>query len=256
MEFWLIVALGGGVAGFVQGMVGFGFGLASLGIWSWVLPPEIVVPAVVFGSLVGQLLASIVLRQGFRWQHVFPFLLGGTLGVPVGLWMLSQVDPVVFKFGVGMLLFAYCTIMLLINRLPRITHGGNFANGVIGWFGGVMSGFGGLPGPVPTLWCTLRGWSKQQQRQVFQSFYLFMHALTLVALGMRGMITTEVAQVFLAVGPAVLLPAMLGIRLYHRFSEKTFKTLVLVLLAASGLVLTTTTAPVVWRTLLAFHASV
>lgn len=252
MEFWLIVALGGGFAGFIQGMVGFGFGLASLGVWSWVLPPDIVVPAVVFGSLIGQLLGSIVLRQGFQWQHVTPFLLGGALGVPVGLWMLSRVDPVIFKFGVGMLLFAYCSAMLFIDRLPHISRGGHLANGVVGWLGGVMSGFGGLPGPVPTLWCTLRGWSKQRQRQVFQSFYLFMHALTLAALAVRGMITAEVAKTFLVVGPAVLLPAFLGIRLYHRFSDRMFKTLVLMLLAASGLVLTTTTAPTVWRVLLAF----
>lgn len=57
MDFWVYVVIGSVAAAFVQGLAGFGFGMVSLAIWSWVLEPALAVPAVVFGSLVGQLLA-------------------------------------------------------------------------------------------------------------------------------------------------------------------------------------------------------
>ncbi len=247
MDVWVFIVIGSVLAAFVQGLAGFGFGMVSLAIWSWVIEPGLAVPMVVFGSLVGQLLAVGALRQGFSWRRIQPFLIGGILGVPTGLWMLNILNPLLFKFGVGLLLAVYCTAMLGLSRLPRIRKGGRAADGVIGWVGGTMSGFGGLPGAVPTLWCTLRGWPKDQQRTAFQAFNLFMHMLTLTAFTLNGMITTELLGLFALVAPVMLIPSLVGIRLYRHFSDSSFKALVLGLLAISGILLLISTAPQVWR---------
>ena len=37
---------------------------------------------------------------------------------------------------------------------------------------GFMGGLGGFSDPVPTLWCTLRGMEKEQQRATVQNFNL------------------------------------------------------------------------------------
>lgn len=246
---WILIALGGALAGFVQGLSGFGFGLVSLAVWSWVIEPAVAVPVVVFGSLLGQLLAVGSLRQGFSWHRFRPFLLGGIVGVPTGLWLLSIMNPLLFKFGIGLLLAVYCTALLCISSLPRITRGGRAADALIGWVGGTMSGFGGLPGAVPTLWCTLRGWPKDQQRTVFQAFNLFMHILTLAAFALHGMITPQIVELCTIIAPVMLIPTIVGIRLYRRFSDSSFKGLVLGLLAVSGVMLLLSTAPQVWRML-------
>ncbi|WP_442594847.1 sulfite exporter TauE/SafE family protein [Parapusillimonas sp. JC17] len=253
MTLWVIIGIGSAMAGFVQGLAGFGFGLVSLAIWSWVLEPALAVPVVVFGSLVGQLLACGSLREGFRWDRVRPFLLGGIVGIPTGLWLLDMIDPLFFKFGVGLLLAVYCSSMLLIQGVrprmgsdPNIARGGRVADGVIGWVGGTMSGFGGLPGAIPTLWCTLRGWPKDQQRTVFQAFNLFMHMLTLTAFAIHGLLTREILEIFAFVAPVIVIPSLLGIRLYKRFSDGAFKAVVLALLAISGVMLLLSTAPKIW----------
>ena len=44
----------------------------------------------------------------------------------------------------------------------------------------------------------------------------------------------------------MLLPALLGARLYRRFSDTAFRRVVLGLLAVSGLVLLATTVPKLW----------
>lgn len=234
MEIIVVIAIGSAIAGFVQGFAGFGFGLASLAVWSWVVEPAVAVPVVVWGSLVGQLLAVSSMRSAFNWPRLWPFLAGGIIGVPVGLSLLQLMDPLYFKFGIGLLLAAYCSTLLCINHIPRLTHGGRVADSLIGSVGGLMGGFGGIPAPVPTLWCALRGWPKDQQRSVFQAFNLFMHALSLLGFYLAGMITPEIIKLFIIVTPVMLLPTLIGIRLYRRVTDGTFRVILLSLLALSG----------------------
>lgn len=250
MEYWVVIVVGGVIAGFVQGLSGFGFGLASLAIWSWVLEPEAAVPTVVFGSLVGQLLATGSLRQHMDIARAGPFLIGGVLGIPLGLWLLSLIDPLLFKFGLGALLFVYCFIMLFIKHIHKISWGGRFADGVAGWIGGVAGGVGGIPGALPTLWCSLRGWQKDQQRSVFQMFNLLMHIITFASFVLLGLIQPQTVKIIAVVTPCIILPTLLGLRMYQHFSDKTFRLIVLSLLLSSSITLLIATAPQVLAKLL------
>ena len=58
-----------------------------------------------------------------------------------------------------------------------------------------------------------------------------------------GAISAESARLFLVVAPAMLVPTLVGARLYRRFSDAAFRKVVLGLLAASGAVLVATTLP-------------
>src|SRR5207245_5195769 len=154
-------------------------------------------------------------------RRALPFILGDVLGVPAGAALLPHIDQTVFKAVVGALLAVWCPTMLFIRELPRIHHGGAVADGAVGAIGGIMGGLGGLTGPAPTLWCALRGWDKDAQRAVFQSFNLVMHALTLAVYATSGLITAEALRMFVVIAPAMVIPALLGARLYARFSDAT-----------------------------------
>lgn len=237
------VALGAAAAGFVQGLSGFAFGLVAMAVWAWSLDPVLAGPLVVFGSLVGQLLSIGAMRRGFDARRALPFVAGGFAGVPLGVALLRHMDPLAFKLAVGLLLLVWCPAMLFSRGLPRVTGGGRLADAGAGWVGGVMGGLGGLTGPAPTLWVALRGWDRDAQRAVFQVFNLSMHALTMAAYLATGAISAEAAWLFLVVAPAMLVPTLIGARLYRRFSDAAFRNLVLGLLAASGAVLVATTLP-------------
>ena len=45
------------LAGFVQGISGFAFGMVAMSFWVWGVEPHVAAVMTVFGSLVGQLLA-------------------------------------------------------------------------------------------------------------------------------------------------------------------------------------------------------
>ena len=234
---FLIVALGAAAAGFVQGLSGFAFGLVAMGIWAWALDPVLAGPLVVFGSLVGQMLATRALWRALNPWRALPFVVGGVIGVPLGVALLRYINPVTFKACVGLLLVVWCPVMLWSSDLPHVRWGGKWADACVGWIGGVMGGLGGLTGPAPILWATLRGWDRHAQRAIFQVFNVCMHGLTMTIYIVSGTVPHRALPLFAVMLPAMLIPSIVGYRLYHRVSDITFRRVVLGLLTISGAVL-------------------
>src|SRR5215471_17001353 len=177
--------------------------------------------------------------RGADW----PFVVGGILGVPLGVALLPHLDPLAFKLGVGVLLLLWCPAMLVARDIPRITIGGRLADALVGWIGGIMCGIAGLNGPAPTLWTTLRGWERDRQRAVFQTFSLVTQALTITAYLAIGIIRAGSVWLFAVVVPAMLVPTLIGARLYRSFSDTGFRRVVLGLLGLSGAILVATSLP-------------
>lgn len=238
---WLIV-IGAACAGFVQGLSGFGFSLTALSFWVWALDPKLAAVLAVFGGLTGQLLAAFTVRRGFDARRVLPFIGGGLLGLPLGLWLLPRIDAVMFRAFVGGLLALWCPVMLLSARLPRL-GGGRAGDAVAGAVGGLMGPLGGFTGAVPTLWCTLRGYGRDEQRAVIQNFNLAMLATTMATYVGTGVVTAPMWPLMAIVAPALLLPALLGMRLYIGISPLMFRNIVLGLLTASGIVMLANALP-------------
>ena len=234
------MALGAAVGGFVQGLSGFAFGLTAMAIWALCIEPVTVGPLVAFGSLFGQIFSIGAVRRGLDPGLIWPLVAGGILGVPLGVALLPHLDPLAFKLGVGILLLVWCPTMLVVRDIPRITGGGRLADAFVGWIGGIMCGIAGLNGPAPTLWTTLRGWERDRQRAVFQTFSLVTQALTIVAYLAAGIIHAGTTRLFAVIVPAMLIPTLLGARLYRRFTDAGFRRVVLGLLSASGVILVAT----------------
>jgi uncharacterized membrane protein YfcA len=88
-----------------------------------------------------------------------------------------------------------------------------------------------------TIWCGLRGWSKDVQRTVFQPVAVAIFAMSALWTGVRGALTPEVIKLFLIGSPALFAGTWLGLKLYGRLDEARFRKIVLALLLASGVLL-------------------
>ena len=240
----IVIILGAALAGFIQGLLGFGFGLTAMAVWAWALEPRLAAVLAVAGALTGQLLAAFTVRRGFDALRLAPFLVGGLLGLPLGLALLPRLDVPLFRAVLGGLLVTWCPLMLLAPRLPRITRGGRIGDAASGIAGGVMGGLGGFTGAIPTLWCTLRGFDKDGQRAIIQNFNLAMLSVTFVAYLAKGFVTPAMLPSLAIVLPAMLLPALIGMRVYIGISEVAFRRIVLLLLTASGVALLAAAVPV------------
>ena len=228
----------------MQGLSGFGFGLTAMSLWAWTLEPQLAAVLGVFGALTGQIIAAATVRRGFNLRRLLPFIAGGLAGLPLGIHLLPRLDVPLFKALLGLLLVVMCPLMFFAARLPRIRRGGRLGDALAGAAGGAMAGLGGFTGVVPTLWCTLRGFDKDVQRAVIQNFNLAMLSVAFTTYVVNGTVSREMVPLFAIVAPAMLIPSLLGARLYAAISETGFRQVVLGLLTASGIALLTAALPV------------
>src|SRR5690606_32345187 len=172
-----------------------------------------------------------------------PFIIGGLMGVPLGVLLLPHLDITWFKIILGVLLVLWCPFILLSKHLPTVSAGGRLADGMAGLAGGVLGGIGGFTGTIPTLWCTLRGYAKDSQRTVIQNFNLSMLTVTMATYLATGIVTRDMLPLFAVVAPAMLVPTLLGTRMYIGISELRFRQIVLGLLTISGVALLVSAVP-------------
>jgi len=222
-------------ASLVAGLAGFAFGLVAAAVWLHLLTPlQTTTLIVVFGLLV-QGYSVWKLRGALRFARLWPFLVGAALGVPVGVDVLRWADASDVRAWVGVVLVLYSLYSLARPRLAPFGAGGSTADSGIGFLSGILGGATGLAGILPTVWCGLRGWPKDEQRAVFQPVAVAVFAMAALWLGGTGSLSGDTFWL-IAIGlPAVALGTWLGLHLFGRLNEVWFRRIVLCLLLVSGI---------------------
>jgi uncharacterized membrane protein YfcA len=222
--------------GVVSGLAGFAMGLVVSGIWLHILTPVQTAALIVGYGLLVQSYSIWKLRHALDWRRIAPFIAGGAVGVPIGAALLRYVDPSYLRIGVGLLLIVYSSYSLARPVLKPIQASAAAEAGV-GVLNGLLGGMTGLAGPIITIWCQLRGWSKDEQRAVFQPVILAAFAITAISLTVSGNITTDLIALYLMGLPLLAAGVWCGLKLYGHLDDAAFRKVILLLLLVSGIVL-------------------
>jgi uncharacterized membrane protein YfcA len=230
---YALLLVGALAGGFVSGLAGFGTALMALGIWLYILPPSIAVPLVLTCSVIAQTSTLPSMWRSFDLALVWPFVIGGLLGVPLGTILVAHADPRVFKLTVGVFLLVF-PIALYFSAPMAFAVGGKLADAAIGFAGGILGGLAGMSGPIPILWASIRGWGKDERRGVFQTFNTTVLFAALCLQAASGLVELKVIWLTALAFPATIAGSWLGARLYHALSDRNFRDIVLGLLLLSG----------------------
>ncbi|HEX5508138.1 MAG TPA: sulfite exporter TauE/SafE family protein [Pseudolabrys sp.] len=228
--------LGALVGGIAAGASGFAFGLASSAIWLHRIDP---LHSAILITGCGVLLHTTTIwqqRQHIEVSRLWPFIVGGLAGIPVGLHFLAHTNAASLKVALGVFLTAFGLYALLAPRLPMFKAGGRTADGLLGFIGGVLGGLGGYSGVLPTIWTQLRGWPKETARAVYQPFVIVMQAVTIIGLVLVAFDRTGLI-LLIVVLPPMFLGTWIGWQLYGRLDDRRFRQALAVLLIGSGLTL-------------------
>jgi uncharacterized membrane protein YfcA len=155
-----IFLLGTFAAAFVTGLAGFAFGVVAAGIWLFALTPVQTTTLIVAYALLVQGYSSWHLRRSIIASRLLPFVVGSAVGIPVGIVVLEFASALHLRTAVGLLLIAFSLYNLLRPKMPDFKGAGPVGDAGIGFLNGLLGGSTGLGGILPSLWCVLRGWPR------------------------------------------------------------------------------------------------
>lgn len=234
-SFYLPLLIAGAfTAAFVIGAVGFADALILNAVWLHIMEPAAAIPLVVACGILMHMTPLYKLRKTLDFSRLWPFVLAGLFGVPIGTWALGYMEPAIFRTIIGGFLVLYGVWMLARPNTSVGEAGGRPLDGLVGFGGGFMGGFAGLSGLLPTLWAGVRGWPKSLQRGTYQPFVVVMHGLGIATFAASGMITAKTAVDFLWCLPAIVVGSWVGVLVYPYLNDTVFKRIILGLLLLSG----------------------
>jgi uncharacterized membrane protein YfcA len=231
LALFLVAAFAGG---FASGLAGFAMGFVVSGIWLHILTPIQTTALIIGYGLLTQGYGVWKLRHALAWENIAPFIVGGTIGIPIGTVLLTYANPAYLRSGVGLLLMIYGAYGLTQPALKAVSASVS-ADAGVGFLNGVLAGLTGLPGFVITVWCQFRGWKKDFQRAVFQPVMLAAIVVNVISLGIAGAITADILRLYLIGLPAMVAGLLAGFKLYGKLDDVAFRKVILVLLLIAGL---------------------
>lgn len=227
---WLALAVV--FAGMVRGFTGFGSALVYLPIAAIFLPPTWVIASMISFSMFGPLpLLPRALRDADK-PAVARLAVGAAIGIPLGVWLLTLLDPTMFRWLVSGI--AVFTLLLLASGWR---YGGAISAALAmgtGFLSGVLGGFVGLAGP-PIILLYLSGTKAVSEIRAVILLFLFMTDIAVMLTFLyRDLITLEAFLIGVLLVPSYLIGGLLGQKLFNPAHERLFRGLAyaIILLAA------------------------
>jgi hypothetical protein len=232
------------VGGFVSGLSGFAMGLIVSGVWLHIITPMQTAILIAGYGLLTQGYGIFKLRHTIDLRRAWPLALGTVIGIPIGVCMLSYLNPTYLRFGVGVLLVIYAIYGLSrpVFVPLKIGRGADIAIGVSN---GLLGGLTGLGGVISTISCQWRGWPKDVQRAVFQPVLFVAFVVILVSQAVAGSITRPTLTLYGLGVPFLVAGLWSGFKLFGKIDDEAFRKTILVLLLFAGFSLVVPALPLV-----------
>jgi len=238
----LITAVFGVLAASVlRGFIGFGFGLSAVPLLSLALPPTKVVP---FVTILQVLVGLTGLREAWRltnWRAVLGLAPGLILGVPLGLFLLTELPANRARLAIGLLIAVSVAGLARNLRLPaRPSRGVTLAAGILS---GTMNGLASMGGPPIVVYLLASSSDAAVVRATSIVYFLVAAVVTAVPMAARGLVDREVLLWSLASIPVLAAGSWLGTwafqragARFHRFTALAVLTVLAVALIGRSLV--------------------
>jgi len=246
------------LSGVMSGLSGFGF--SAIGATSLlILTPILQVPLFQTLSTGNQMLSTGQLREDMprSWKEVWagpgPCMLGGVVGVPIGIWLLSHLPATQLMAVFGTLLVTYSVYSMFKPSSFKLRgFDGRASGAAVGFLGGVVGGFTAFPGAAVVVWTGLRGLSKARHRAIVQPYIIMsqIYSLGLVAWLHPAYLSAQFWLLLALCSPAVVPGTLSGLAIYRRMSDLNFKRFTYLLLGISGMALLAKTLGPAIRSLL------
>jgi uncharacterized membrane protein YfcA len=220
-------------AAFLRGLTGFGFALAAVPLMSLFLAPVVAVPLVICLQLAGNLFEIRTSLKQCHWPSLSWLALGTLIGTPIGMLALALFPASAARLAIAAVTAA--ALLILTRGFAFKLVPGAHATLPVGTLAGLFNGLAGMPGPPVIAYYMASPVSRIAMRASLNVFFLINAVIALAsALGL-GLITWGIALCALAGLPLMFAGQWLGLRYFHRGSDRTHRLIAMVSLGAIAL---------------------
>jgi uncharacterized protein len=218
----------------VSGMAAFGFSLVIVPPLLLIFDPETITTLVIVLTLVTRWVVLVDAWASIRWRAVAIMAPTGFIGSFAGAYVLKELDDSYIKLMASAVVIVSALLLLRGRTIP----GANApASGpVAGFMSGFLNTATGMAGPPAVLLFSARDYATQVFRGSLTAFFYLISITGFIALIEQDLVGRRQLALSLAMLPAALIGTYAGQRLTRRFSQETFRRIVLLLLICTGLV--------------------
>jgi uncharacterized protein len=219
------------IAGTARGFSGFGAALIFMPLASSIADPRLVAALLLIIDFVAAAPLLPTAWQKADRKATAVMVLGALIGVPIGTYFLSRLEPVTTRWIISVFVFSLLLLLLSGWRYRGKDHA-TIAVG-IGGLSGFCSGLAQTGGPpIVGYWLGRPIPSVIARANIFL-FFGASDIFSAVSYAATGLITLDAIKFAFVVGPVYGIGVWLGASLFGKASETVFRTICYALIAAA-----------------------
>ena len=229
--FWvgLVVFL----AVFTQSLSGFGSALVAMSLLPAIIGIHVATPLVALVGFTLEIVLIIRYRQSLDVRAIWRIVLAALVGIPVGVYFLSNADEKLSLTLLGVVLTGYAVYALLGLKMPNL-NGPVWAY-LAGLFGGLLGGAYNTSGPPVIVYADCNRWPPDAFKSNLQGYFVIISVIVVASHAMNGNFTSQVWHLFWWTIPSIMIGLIAGLSLDRWLNPLLFRRLVLVLLLVMGI---------------------
>lgn len=220
------------LAGFIQGLSGFGSALVAMPLLLLFLDARTAVPLCILCGIVITGFLTVRLRSHLNRKTIMPLAIGCMPGIVIGVAFLKIADDRLIKILLGIMLISYCLYHMIMKPKSRSLHA------AWAYLAGFGTGFIGAAfsagGPPAIIHATLTGVTKQTIKATLTGFFFLTGLVIAAAHALTGLTTLPVLKHFLVAAIPVLVGVIAGSALYEKISLSSYLRIIHGLLLITG----------------------
>ncbi|MFT5175185.1 MAG: putative membrane protein YfcA [Gammaproteobacteria bacterium] len=232
---WVIVLITAAVAGFIRGFTGFAGPAIMVLVLIQFYSPISVLPKIILIDLLSNLkLLPSTVREVDR-KVIFIIIATSLLGLPAGMYLLVDTDPLIVKRFIAILAAVSAIIMLIGWRLSTVPARWIYAT--VGFLSGIIFGLTTTSLLMMVFLFSIPAAAAVSRANAIHWVFTLM-VCTTVGYALTGVLTWDAVWRSLLVGVLYLVAAVAGSALFRVTPERNFRQAVLWLLVLlSGIAL-------------------
>lgn len=223
------------LGGLIRGFTGFGFAMVFMPIASMAVGP---VAALGLIWAVDAIFAFPIAMKSFRladWHEVVPLILAATVALPLGIALLTSLDPLVMRWLLAAVVLA--AVAILASGWRYHGRAGLPLSIGVGGLSGLFNGLASLGGmPLAVFWLGAQRNDARQTRDNLQTYFALATLMSGGILWYKSILTVPVLWQALPLLLPYGLGLLIGMRGFHIASEATFRRIAYIVILMSALV--------------------